>query len=110
MLEPLIEKALADTSLEETEARLAAADLPYGRLNGIPEVAAHTQLTGRDRWREADTPAGVVRTLEPPFNLQGLSAAMGAVPAAGQDTDALLAELGYAPAAVSRLRAAGAVA
>jgi itaconate CoA-transferase len=34
---------------------------------------------------------------------------MDAVPAVGEHTDAILAELGYAPAEVADLRAAGAV-
>jgi len=41
---------------------------------------------------EADTPAGPVRTLLPPVTMPGRPAAMGAVPALGQHTEAVLAE------------------
>jgi crotonobetainyl-CoA:carnitine CoA-transferase CaiB-like acyl-CoA transferase len=38
-----------------------------------------------------------------------MSPRMGAIPEVGSQTDQILAELGYAPEEVSRLRAAGAV-
>jgi crotonobetainyl-CoA:carnitine CoA-transferase CaiB-like acyl-CoA transferase len=56
------------------------------------EFAAHPQLAARDRWREADTPGGLVRTLLPPVTVPGREPALGAVPALGQHTEAVLAE------------------
>ena len=110
LLEPLIEESLADVSVEEAEARLDAADLPYGRVNDVDQVAAHPQLAERGRWREAATPAGAVKALLPPFNIQGIQWPMGAVPDVGEHTDEVLAELGYDGDQIQRLRAAGAVA
>ena len=59
--EPLIEAALSDVSAHEAEARLAAADLPYGRLNEVDDLAAHPQLAARERWRQVQSPVGLLR-------------------------------------------------
>ena len=50
-----------------------------------------------------------MRALLPPFTFTDVEAAMGDVPALGQHTDAVLHELGYAPAEVHALHKAGAV-
>ncbi len=109
ILEPLIEAALADVTVEEAQARLAAADLPYAQLNDVAGLAAHPQLKARDRWRQADSPVGPLAALEPPFNLGGQPARMGPIPSAGQHTEDVLAELGYPPEARAALRASGAI-
>ena len=51
----------------------------------------------RDRWREVGTPGGPVRALLPPVSVDGREAAMGDVPALGQHTAAIRAELGFPP-------------
>jgi crotonobetainyl-CoA:carnitine CoA-transferase CaiB-like acyl-CoA transferase len=91
-LTAIIEAALAGLTPDEVVARLDAAGIASARLRTPAEFAAHPQLSARDRWREADTPAGPVRTLLPPVTGPGREAAMGAVPALGQHTDSVLAE------------------
>ena len=78
--------------LGHLEARLDEVGIASARLRTPPEFAAHPQLAARDRWREVETPAGPVRALLPPVSVPGREAAMGAVPALGQHTDAVLAE------------------
>ncbi|WP_143175634.1 CoA transferase [Cryptosporangium aurantiacum] len=73
------------------------------------EVVEHPHLAARDRWRPVDTPAGPVRALLPPAVFSGRTAPMGAVPALGAHTDAVLAELGLTVHDVADLRAAGVV-
>jgi itaconate CoA-transferase len=58
------------------------------------EFGAHPQLEARKRWREVDSPGGPLRALLPPVTVPGRQAAMGAVPAAGQHTETILAEFG----------------
>jgi itaconate CoA-transferase len=90
----IIETALRDLSAAEVEQRLDAAGIANARLRTPAEFAAHPQLAARDRWRQVDTPAGPVRALLPPVTVPGREPAMGNVPALGEHTAAILAELG----------------
>ena len=91
-LTAIIEGVLASMTQDEVVARLDAAGIASARLRTPAEFAAHPQLAARDRWREAGTPGGPVRTLLPPVTVPGREPAMGAVPALGQHTEAVLAE------------------
>lgn len=93
-LEPLIEGILARWISSDIEARLAAADVPYGRVNSVAELAAHAQLAARHRWFEVDSEVGPIKALAHPFNMSGLSQAKGVVPRLGQHTSEVLADLG----------------
>ena len=104
-----IEAFFADKTAREVVALLDAAGIANGRLNDARDLWDHEQLAARDRWREIDSPAGKLRALLPPVTFADTEAAMGAVPALGQHTDTVLAELGYAPSDVAALREAGAV-
>jgi crotonobetainyl-CoA:carnitine CoA-transferase CaiB-like acyl-CoA transferase len=92
----VIEGALASMSADEVTALLDSAGIATARLRTPAEFAAHPQLSARDRWREVDTPAGPVRALLPPVNTVGREPAMGAVPALGEHTAAVIAEFGGA--------------
>jgi itaconate CoA-transferase len=91
-LTAIIEDAFGVKTPDEVVALLDAAGIASARLRTPAEFAAHPQLAARDRWREVDTPAGPVRTLLPPVTVPGREAAMGAVPALGRHTDAVLNE------------------
>jgi itaconate CoA-transferase len=91
-LTAIIEDVLASMTPDEVVARLDAAGIASARLRTPAEFAAHPQLAARDRWREADTPGGPVRALLPPVTVPGREPAMGAVPALGQHTEAVLTE------------------
>ena len=91
-LTAIIEDVLASMTPDQVVARLDAAGIASARLRTPAEFAAHPQLAARDRWREADTPGGPVRALLPPVTVPGREATMGAVPALGQHTEAVLAE------------------
>jgi itaconate CoA-transferase len=93
-LEPLIEEVLGSLSEDEVLRRLDQADVPYGRLNDMQDVLAHPQLQARDRWADYPTEAGPIRMLKHPMNLAGLPQRTDAVPAIGQHTAEVLAELG----------------
>jgi itaconate CoA-transferase len=95
-LTPIIEEALAAIPARDLATALDEAGIANARLRTPAEFAAHPQLRARDRWREVDTPGGPVRALLPPVSMAGREAAMGAVPALGQHTEAIRAELGLA--------------
>jgi crotonobetainyl-CoA:carnitine CoA-transferase CaiB-like acyl-CoA transferase len=50
-----------------------------------------------------------MRALIPPFGLGDREPPMGSVPAVGEHTDSVLAELGYSRDEIERLREAGAI-
>ena len=62
-------------------------------MNDVAAVAAHPQLAARNRWVNVDSPGGEFSALLPPHNLAGAPPRMGAVPALGEHTDEILAEL-----------------
>jgi itaconate CoA-transferase len=90
----IIERALASMTAEQAVALLDQAGIASARIRTPAEFAAHPQLAARDRWREVGSPGGPVRALLPPVTLADREAAMGDIPAAGQHTAAILAELG----------------
>ena len=96
------------TSLEVVK-RLDDAGIANGRLNDSKDIWDHVQFEARDKWREISTEAGPVRALLPPFTFTDVEAVMGDVPALGQHTDQILAELGYSPADIATMRGAGAL-
>lgn len=78
----------------ELADRLDRFGVPAARLNDVAGLVDHPQLEARDRWRDVDTPAGPIRGLLPPMNFADVELPMGPVPALGQHTEAILAELG----------------
>jgi crotonobetainyl-CoA:carnitine CoA-transferase CaiB-like acyl-CoA transferase len=101
-LTEIIEDVLAAIPAERLIDALDEAGIASARLRTPAQFAAHPQLLARDRWRDVDSPGGPVRALLPPVSTAGREAAMGAVPALGQHTAAIRAELG-----VGRPAAAG---
>ncbi|WP_416979951.1 CaiB/BaiF CoA transferase family protein [Streptomyces sp. T028] len=95
--------------LADVQDRADAAGIGNARYNTPSEVLVHPQLAARDRWREIDTPAGPVPALLPPPVIDGYDPPMGAVPALGQHTNAVLAELGLSEREIAALRERGAV-
>ena len=97
------------TSVELSE-KLNSAGVPAAQLNDLHAMIEHPQLEQRDRWREVETEKGTIRAVLPPITYADVAARMGPVPGLGRDTDALLAEFGYATDAIADLRAQGVVA
>lgn len=81
---------------QELTDRLDRSGVPAARLNDVAGLVEHPQLAARDRWRQVATPGGAVQGLLPPMTFADVELPMGAVPALGQHTEAILAELGLA--------------
>jgi itaconate CoA-transferase len=92
-LETLIEERFRDRPRAEVMQWLEQADIPTAALNDVATVIAHPQLEARQRWVNVDTPAGTIPALLPPHNLSSVSPRMGRVPALGEHTQEVLAEL-----------------
>ncbi|MGE8675120.1 MAG: CaiB/BaiF CoA transferase family protein [Achromobacter kerstersii] len=98
----LIVAAFADLSIDQVTQRLEDAQIANARVNDMAGVWAHPQLQARARWSQVDSPAGVLPALLPPASSNAFTPRMAAVPAVGQNTDAVLASLGYAPEQVAQ--------
>lgn len=104
-LESIIAAAVCAFSSTELEARLEGAGIANARMNTMDQLWSHPVLTERGRWRDVDTPGGVVSALVPPATLAGLEPRMDPVPSVGEHTAAILAALGRSSTEIDRLRA-----
>ena len=101
-LRAVIEETFATLKAEEIEAKLEGAQIAHARMNSVREVIDHPQLTARSRWTEIGSEAGPLRALPPPVAIEGVDPVMGAVPALGQHTSAILQELGFTDDVVAK--------
>jgi len=88
--------------------RLELAQIANAQVNTMKDVWAHPQLEARGRWTEVGTAAGPVPAMLPPGTWD-TGPRMDPVPALGEHTDAILAELGYSAAEIAGLHTSKAV-
>ena len=91
----IIAARFKDLTGAEAAALLAAVPVAHANVNTMADVWAHPQLAARGRWHQVDTPAGPVPSLAPP-GLVDPAPRMDPVPALGEHTRPILAELGFA--------------
>jgi crotonobetainyl-CoA:carnitine CoA-transferase CaiB-like acyl-CoA transferase len=104
-----VNEVLGELAAAEIVERLDAAQIANARMNTVQEFVAHPQLAARGRWRTVDSPVGALPALIPPVDIEGVEPAMGAIPALGQHTDAILRELGFEAAAIDAWRTGGVI-
>ncbi|WP_085679381.1 MULTISPECIES: CaiB/BaiF CoA-transferase family protein [unclassified Pseudomonas] len=109
VLRQIIVDGFASLSLDEVVARLEDAQIANARVNDMHGVWQHPQLQARDSWREVDSPAGKLPSLLPPGRNAAFTPRMDAVPALGQHTEGILAELGLTAEQRASLAAGGVV-
>jgi itaconate CoA-transferase len=94
-LQTIVETAFLTLNAADALARLDTAQIACAHLNDIAGFLSHPQLVERDRWHDVASPAGPVRTVLPPVQMDGVAPAMGAIPALGEHTASILSELGF---------------
>jgi itaconate CoA-transferase len=108
-LREIVKAAFATLSAEQVAARLDAAGIANAQVNQMAQVWSHAQLQARKRWVDVATPAGPVPALLPPGAANAEDVRMHAVPALGEHSRAILAELGYSVDQVKALQQGGAL-
>ncbi|MBL0420246.1 CoA transferase [Ramlibacter sp. AW1] len=108
-LRQIIVEAFSPLTGAQVVERLEAAQIANAQVNTMADVWAHPQLKARHRWTEVGSPQGVLPALLPPGSWQEEGPRMDPIPALGQHTDAILAELGHGPGEIAALREAKAV-
>jgi itaconate CoA-transferase len=108
-LRSIIVETFAALSAEQVIERLEEAQIANARMNDMHDVWEHPQLEARGRWTEVQTPAGPIPALLPPGQPDANACRMDPVPALGQQTDSILAELGWSAEDIAAMRSAGAV-
>ncbi|CAN5227563.1 CaiB/BaiF CoA-transferase family protein [soil metagenome] len=104
-LKTIVDAVFSTLSGVQVVERLDAAGIANARMNSMSDVWEHPQLKARDRWTDIDSPVGKLRALLPPGMTRADDPQMGAVPALGEHTRAVLGELGFGPEQVDALRA-----
>ncbi|KQP17130.1 CaiB/BaiF CoA-transferase family protein [Pseudorhodoferax sp. Leaf265] len=107
-LRRIIVDAFASLTAAQVVQRLEQAQIANAQVNTMAEVWTHPQLKARGRWTEVGSPQGPLPAMLPPGSWN-TGPRMDPVPALGQHTDAILAELGYASGDIAALRAAQAI-
>jgi itaconate CoA-transferase len=108
-LREIIVEQFAQLSYAQVVQRLEQAQIANAELRDLAGLWRHEQLAARGRWQTMATPAGPVPTLRPPGSRDDADPGPGAVPALGQHTEAILAELGLGASEIAALRTAQAV-
>ena len=90
-LDAIIKKIFGRFDRDEAIRRLEAAQVAYGRISTMDDLADHPQ----NRYVEAVTSTGqTIRMLSPGASFNGLTNVRKSVPALGADTDSIVAEFG----------------
>jgi len=95
LLEETIEKIFLERDHGHWLERLKKAELPYGEVRGIAQVLAHPQVAARKLIREADSPVGQVPVIANALKMSDSPARYDRIPGLGEDSAAILRELGY---------------
>jgi len=100
----IVRQLFGTMTAEQIVARLESADIANARMNEMHEVWDHPQLRARGRWTEMGSPVGAIPVLRPPATHSDFDPVIGAVPAVGEHTSAILEELQYSASEMARLR------
>jgi itaconate CoA-transferase len=107
-LREIIVNAFEPLTGAQVVERLEFAQIANAQVNTMKDVWAHPQLQARGRWTKVGTAAGPVPAMLPPGTWD-TGPRMDPVPALGEHTDAILAELGYSAAEIAGLHSSKAV-
>ena len=103
-LEETIENVFLEHDHKYWLDQLKKAELPHGIVRGIAQVLAHPQVVARKLIREAESPVGQVPVIANALKMSASPARYDRIPALGEDTDAILRDIGYDNSAIEALK------
>ncbi len=106
-LHDAIHAAFAHLPAADVIQRLDRAGIANARMNSVQGFIDHPQLSERNRWQDIGSPAGTLRALLPPVQIDGVEPRLGDVPSLGAHTDAILTEIGIDRATIASWRSEG---
>ncbi|MEE4023667.1 CaiB/BaiF CoA-transferase family protein [Gordonia sp. PKS22-38] len=92
-LDEVLSAWCVEHTLAEIQSVADDAGIGNARLNTVADLAGHQQLADRGRWHDIGTPSGPVPALRPPALATHWEGPTGRVPALGEHTDAVRAEV-----------------
>jgi crotonobetainyl-CoA:carnitine CoA-transferase CaiB-like acyl-CoA transferase len=101
-MDSAIHEAFRHLTATEVIERLDRAGIANARINSVSQFIQHPQLEARNSWRQVDSPVGPIPALIPPLRMGGVDPLMRAIPALGQHSESLLAELGFDAGTITR--------
>ena len=85
------------TAADRAVELLDAAGIACAQMRTPAEFYDHPQLAARDRWRDVDSPGGLIKALVPPVDVRGRALLMRDVPALGKDDARIRTEFHHPP-------------
>ena len=108
-LDRTMEEVFQKMKAAEIISRLETAQIANARMNTVQEFSEHPQLDARRRWGTVESPVGTLKALFPPVTIENVEPVMNEIPALGQQTDAILGELGFDAEEIANWRTAGVI-
>jgi len=103
-LEQTIETIFLERDHQYWLEQLKRAELPHGIVRGIAQVLAHPQVVARKLIREAESPVGRVPVIANALKMSASEPRYDRIPDLGEDSAAILSELGYSAEDAAKLR------
>jgi crotonobetainyl-CoA:carnitine CoA-transferase CaiB-like acyl-CoA transferase len=105
----IIDACFSKLTTQQVIAKLDKAQIANARLNDMQGLWNHDQLKARDRWVQVGSPVGPIPAMLPPGSNDSFDYRMDAIPAVGQHTEAILAELGISAGEIAKMRSQGSI-
>tara|TARA_B110000444_G_scaffold245527_1_gene266116 strand:+ start:295 stop:1482 length:1188 start_codon:yes stop_codon:yes gene_type:complete len=103
-LKEIIQQKFSKLTAGQAANKLDQAQIAFANVNDMPAVWDHPQLHALKRIIDTETPKGTVKSFKPPGNNSNYEPNLGPVPALGEHTEEILADLGFEASEIKRFK------